>query len=330
MTFTYQFVEFRGYDDLELALQRLALKLSPQTSLIVGVPRSGLMAAAMLALQLNLPFTDLEGYLDGRVLATGRRSRPDASAGQRRDVVILDDSVLTGNSMREVRTHLDASALDDEVTFAAAFAAPESLEHIDAYGEILRSPRIFAWNILHHPQLMERACLDIDGVLCRDPLQEENDDGERYREFIVSAQPLFLPSSPIGSLVTSRLERYRPETEQWLERHGIQYERLVMLEGVDAATRRRLGLHASHKAKFYAESGAELFIESDFSQAEEIARLSGRQVFSIDRRVMVYPRLPDALRRAPRELFNATTTTPQTALRRKLRSGLGRGLRRRG
>jgi len=42
---------------------------------------------------------------------------------------------------------------------------------------------VFEWNALHHSN-PERFCVDIDGVLCRDPTEAENDDGESYLEFL--------------------------------------------------------------------------------------------------------------------------------------------------
>jgi hypothetical protein len=35
--------------------------------------------------------------------------------------------------------------------------------------------------------------------------------------FILNAPPLFIPGSKIGTIVTSRLEKYRIQTETWLE-----------------------------------------------------------------------------------------------------------------
>lgn len=63
--------------------------------------------------------------------------------------------------------------------------------------------------------------MDIDGVLCADPTPEENDDGEKYRHFLLNTPPLFIPKVTIGTLVTSRLEKYRPETEAWLQKNHV-------------------------------------------------------------------------------------------------------------
>lgn len=121
---------------------------------------------------------------------------------------------------------------------------------MDLYLEILEQPRIFQWNFLQHGFLIH-ACFDIDGVLCDDPSPEQNDDGPRYRDFLLHAPLKLKPQRPVKYLVTSRLEKYRPETEQWLAEHDIPYEQLIMMDVATAEERRRLGNHASFKAEQY-------------------------------------------------------------------------------
>jgi uncharacterized HAD superfamily protein len=304
----WQYVEYRGLDDLELAVQRVALALPRDVELVVGIPRSGLLAGSVLALALNLPLTDLDGFLEGRVLGTGRRPRRDTSGSGR--AVVIDDSVSTGTQIRDVRARLEATGRMNDVVLAAGFVTRTSAALVDVFGEVVEPPRIFAWNILHHPDLLAKTCVDIDGVLCIDPTEVENDDGPRYQGFLGEAQPLFLPTSPVGWVVTSRLERYRAQTEAWLREHGVEYGELVMLDLATAEERRALGAHARHKAEVYARSGAELFVESEFGQAVEIAARSGRQVFAVDRRRMVYPTPRQAAVAAPRLLARSFGRTP--------------------
>jgi len=299
LDFSYQHLNYRGVADLERALQTIALRLPRDVRLVVGVPRSGILAASVLALQLNLPLTDVAGYLEDRILVTGRRSLRTTAAPEGGRVLVVDDSVLTGDALREVKATLAAAGKGDQVLYAAPFVTRASREAVDFYAEAVEAPRAFAWNLLHHRQLLARACIDIDGVLSSDPLADENDDGPAYRKFLAGAQPLFIPSVPVKYVVTSRLEKYRSETEQWLSANQVEYSELVMLEGADAETRRRERLHAKHKADFYARSGTELFIESEYGQAVEIAARSGRQVFAVDRREMVYPTPARAMVTAP-------------------------------
>jgi uncharacterized HAD superfamily protein/hypoxanthine phosphoribosyltransferase len=295
---SYQFLNYRGLTDLERALQHIALRLPTDVELVVGIPRSGLLAASILALQLNLPLTDVAGYLEDRRLAAGRRPRRRVNARGGR-VVIVDDSVNTGGQLRGVREKIGLAGRAERVLYAAPFVTRRGVAEVDLHGEVVDQPRIFAWNILHHPELLARSCVDIDGVLCLDPTELDNDDGPRYRQFLGRAQPLFLPTAPVGYVVTSRLERYRPETERWLRDNGVEYGQLVMLDLESAAERRAAGAHARHKAEFYVRSGAQLFVESDYGQAVEIAARSGLQVFAVDRREMVYPSPRRALAAAP-------------------------------
>lgn len=273
-------LNFRSIPDLARTIADNLYKVPRDVDLVVGVPRSGLMAASILALELNLPLTHVDGFVAGDVFQSGQtRTTRNLLANSResKHTLLLDDSVASGRSIREARERLLRCCPDLRLTTAAVFAAPRSRKFVDFYFEICPTPRIFSWNYLHSHTL-GNCCLDIDGVLCRDPSPEENDDGPRYLEFLRSADVLRLPTYEVGWLVTSRLERYRPETEGWLSRHNIKYKNLVMLEGCTAEERRRTGIHGEFKASVYSAVGAHLFIESDAGQAEKIAHLSGKQV----------------------------------------------------
>ena len=131
--------------------------------------------------------------------------------------------------------------------------------------------------------------MDIDGVLCPDPTPEENHDGEKYRHFLLNAPPLFIPKVTIGTLVTSRLEKYRPETEAWLQKNHVKYNKLVMLNLPDMAARQRANCHASFKAKEYGSSTDNmLFVESSMTQAVEINRLTKKPVLCTETFQMIY------------------------------------------
>jgi orotate phosphoribosyltransferase len=138
-----------------------------------------------------------------------------------------------------------------------------------------------------HCWILEHSCVDIDGVLCRDPTEEENDDGPMYEDFLVNAEPLLIPSAPVGWLVTCRLEKYRDLTEQWLANHGVIYRELIMMDLPSKAARIAAGSHARFKAEVYANTNAKLFIESSAWQAYEIANRTGKPVFCLETRRMV-------------------------------------------
>lgn len=284
-------MEYRSFADLAESITRHSYRLPQDIDLIVGIPRSGMLAANMLATHLNLPFVDLESFLAGLRPFVGRTvrgtMRVDGSVAPDR-VLVVDDSILSGTSMVEVRNRIQAERPEADVTYCAVYAAKEDHPEIDVWLEKVQHPRIFQWNLMRHNRLAD-SCFDIDGVLCHDPADEDNDDGERYQQFLLNARPLLQPGVRIKHLVTSRLEKYRAETEKWLHNHAVDYENLWMLDGVTAEERRRLKLHAIHKAKVYRRTNACLFVESDDRQAVEIAELSGRPVLSVERQRMAWP-----------------------------------------
>lgn len=259
--------------------------------IVVGVPRSGMLAATILALHLNKPLTDVEGLLAGRLMQSGKsrekyvRTRAVCDAKR---ILVIDDSCLSGNQMRNVRDRILAATVEARVIFAAVYVVPEARDCVDLFFDVCPSPRIFEWNLMHSSAL-QSACLDIDGVLCVDPTDEENDDGERYRCFLNEAAPLWIPTVPVGWLVTSRLEKYRPETERWLLEHGVRFGELVMLNGITAEERRRTGCHSSFKGLTYRSTQSQLFIESDPGQAKRIAQVAAKPVLCVADRNVYFP-----------------------------------------
>ncbi|MDR1591400.1 MAG: FkbM family methyltransferase [Prevotellaceae bacterium] len=141
---------------------------------------------------------------------------------------------------------------------------------------------MFQWNYMNHGYI-EQSCFDIDGVLCVDPTEEENDDGDKYRRFILNAKPLYIPHYNIYALVTSRLEKYRKETEEWLKKNNVQYKHLYMLDLSSKEERIRLNAHAKFKAEIYRRlDDTVLFYESNLSQAHEIAKITQKAVFCVE------------------------------------------------
>lgn len=287
MNLKNQKVSFRSVDDLTALVLQTLPTLPEDLDLIVAVPRSGYLVASLIALNLNLPLCAYNEFLESRIPMGGRRTKNfDLTSKQRKKVLIVDDSVSTGWEMRRIRSQVEAANLDHDVFFVAAYVKAESRELVDIALEQAQPPQIFEWNLYHHPHLTN-CCVDIDGVLCRDATQEEDDDGESYLNFLETASPKVIPSVRIGQLVTSRLEKYRQQTEAWLTRHGVIYDELIMQNLPDREARQRLGSDAKFKARTYARTDKFLFIESSAWQAAEIAELTNKAVFCTDTRTFI-------------------------------------------
>lgn len=275
-------MNYRSIANLADTIRENLYKIPADVDLVVGIPRSGMLAANIIALNCNLKFCDTESYISDKLLEHGRtRSTRTCHINKPSDakhVLFIDDSVFSGETIQKIKIKASniAAEKNQKITFAAIYAVPKSINCIDIFLEIVKPPRAFEWNLMHRP-ILAKCCLDIDGVLCVDPTAEENDDGDAYREFLFNTKPLAIPSYRVGNLVTSRLEKYRIETEAWLEKHGIMYDQLHMLDLPDAVTRRQLNCHASFKGQVYRKlKDTILFIESDPNQALIIANQSGK------------------------------------------------------
>ena len=294
-------VHFRSFADLNRDCAHLIASLPTPVDVVAGIPRSGLLAANLCALHLNVTLADLDGFLEGRFLTGGQRLSTGSDTVEpdpaKRTILVLDDSVLTGRSMAEARRKIEESGAQGRFIYGAVYASPDAIAEVDLYADVVPQPRVFEWNLFHHRHL-KRCCVDIDGVLCRDPTDQENDDSSRYLKFLETvgiAQP---SSYSIGCIVTSRLEKYRSHTEEWLQRHGIRYDRLEMASYPDAESRRRARRHGLDKAEIYRDESYVLFIESSRAQADVIARHSGKLVYCVDDRQMIHPGVIPATRRS--------------------------------
>ncbi len=278
-------MNYKSFSDLSNDIRENISKIQHQQfDLIVGLPRSGMIPAYMIALYLNLECTDLKSFIDNKPLKKGttRGSKKALTLPHEATrILMIDDSIMSGKSLEKDLLLIPENLGGGRITTLAIYSSTKSRDDVDMFFEYLPSPRVFEWNIFHHGILLKTS-VDIDGVLCIDPTEEENDDGEKYIDFILNATPLFLPTTKIHSLVTSRLEKYRSETEKWLSKHNIVYDNLIMLNLPSKEERQRLRAHGSHKGKYYKNSETVFFIESDARQSLEICYLTGKSVYCVD------------------------------------------------
>ena len=313
-------MNYRSVADVTDAITTNLHRLPRDIDLVVGIPRSGILAASLFSLVANIPMTDFDAFLENRTYSSGvstkRRALHDQTLADMRRILILDDSIQSGKAMRIARERFKAAGIDAKVVFAAIYGSERHHAEADFIFERVKSPRIFQWNFMHHI-VLEKSCVEIDGVLCRDPAAQESDDGEAYRQLVRGAVPLYTTSRRIGYLVTNRPERYRALTESWLKEQDIDYGELIMLSGVSEEEGLPLGGCGGHKAQIYRELDSNLFIESERSQAETIARLAGKPVLCIETHQMYLPDILSVvaagqqLRQLPTRLKAANSVTGQ-------------------
>jgi len=280
---------FLSYEDM-LAAVRAKIHIIPKdTDLIVGIPRSGMIPAYAIGLSLNIPVTDIESFISNRMPGHGqtRKIRKSYDAPlEARSILLVDDSISSGKSLQVIKERIGAAGFAGKITTCCVVCAPFNEKNVDISFITMDLPRVFEWNLFHH-EVVAASYFDMDGVLCVDPTEEDNDDGKRYLHFLRNARPLYIPSQEIACIVSARLEKYRAETEEWLKSNNVKYGKLMLLDLPTKEDRQRTGAHITHKIAAYKASEAKLFVESSLEQAMAIARETGRPVMCIETMRMI-------------------------------------------
>ena len=198
--------------ELSETIRKNLWKIPHDIDLIIGVPRSGMIAASMIASYLNIPLIDVNSYLAGMEPWGGGRlsifKRNHSNTGK---ILVVEDTVYSGNSLRETKKQIVESGKPGEYFYMCVYLEGSGEKIPDFYLEDVRQYTnskcpivLYEWNIFQHSEFMtSRFLFDMDGVLCVDPPDERNE--EEYLEFIKNAPPLFIPLSLIGGVVTYRL-----------------------------------------------------------------------------------------------------------------------------
>lgn len=268
-------MNFITYNQLKRDVIDWAEDLPKDLDVIVGVERSGLIPATILALYLNIPVITLNDYLRGYF--GGEMSYLDSKVkiGSLCNAIVIDDSSCSGRAMKHIK-----EMLDNDFTYktGAVYTTKESVGELDYYYKFVDLPRMFEWNFQHNDNL-NNALLDIDGVIFKEPPLE--DDTEAYRAYLENPIPLYIPTVPVMGLVTGRLEKYREITERTLAEYGIKYDTLVMAN-YDSPQERRKDSMAVVKAQEFNNSKATVFIESSKGQADIMRKMCMKDIICIE------------------------------------------------
>jgi uncharacterized HAD superfamily protein/hypoxanthine phosphoribosyltransferase len=247
---------------------------------VVHIPRSGTIPASLISTYLCKPLASVDEFCAGMV------STRKSDVGSTGRVLLVEDSVRTGRQMRTAVDRIKKAKPGTKIATIAVYLTedlrgeervltPDLSLHTHGDGFYLMP--WYAWKT----NRLSQACVDLDGVLCRDATRDEDDDGPAYAAFIETADVKFKPlMGNIGWIVTGRLDRYREQTVRWLDRHNVSYRELIM--GPWRIKEERRGQPGRWKGEVYSRLPAKLFIESNDHQAKVIAEISNKTVWCVD------------------------------------------------
>jgi len=263
-------------------MYHLIPKLPRDIKAIMGIPRSGMIAASMISTELHIPM----GIMGCDKFFSGNRVGSDNGIKSGK-ILVIDDSVNSGKTFGIFEKDIKCLSKNFEVVKAAVYMKKGGENIASLFARYLDVPRIFEWNLFNSFKIQDMI-LDMDGVLCQDPTIYD-DDGIDYQNNITNAIPLHIPKYPVKAICTSRLERWRSITENWLQYYGVKYGKLIMSSYATADERRKKGDKSAYKAKYYVNLNGSLFIESSSHQAKRIASIAKRNVLSLEDKKIYLP-----------------------------------------
>lgn len=273
----------------------------PKIKGILGIPRSGMIPASILAVVMSVPLYSLS---DGNLLLLnsaekngGSRMSRYKSPTENLPILVIDDTSFTGVSINNIKNHLKNEYPDQNFLYTTVYSEPLNIERNENLLNIvnieLKEPHILEWNFFD-AYTIQSGMFDLDGVFCPDCTAEIDSDEKKYIDWILNIEPfknripkLFHPMA----ICTGRLEKYRTYTEAWLKKHNIQYGKLLMWQGTKEE-RDKNGRHKENVSEYkcdawknytgkfyidkdnikYFESKPRFFVESCDEQAKLIAK----------------------------------------------------------
>ena len=283
-------MKYISFDDLTQTIRKNIFKVPRDIDFIIGVPRSGMIAASIISSYLNVPLIDVNSFIAGLEPTGGSRLNYFTKNHQKTGkALVVDDTVFGGTAMNNTKKKL-SSQTDLSFIYMCVYLEGVGSNVVDVYLEDVRQYTdennrivLYEWNIFqHHNKFMETCLYDIDGVFCVEPPDERNE--EEYLKYITNAIPMFIPRTKLGGIVTYRLSKNREITEKWLAEQSIQYNELIMFKADSWQERHDSRISSEmFKATIYAERpNAKLFVESSDYQAQRIAQMSAKPVFCVE------------------------------------------------
>lgn len=278
-------------NDLSETIRKNIWKIPRDIDFIIGIPRSGMIAASIISSYLNVPLIDVNSFIAGLEPTGGARlGYFNYNHHKTNKVLVIDDTVSSGRSMTEQKKKISEHGGELEFIYMCVYLEGWGEKVIDLYLEDVRKYTknfteivYYEWNIFqHHSDEMKKFLFDIDGVFCLDPPDERNE--EEYIKYIKNATPLFIPRTKIGGIITYRINKNKEITRKWLDDNGIMYNELITFNANSWDERHKSGISPEkYKGEYYKQhNNYKLFIESSDYQAKRIAEISSKPVYCVE------------------------------------------------
>ena len=239
-------VDFVTIDELAVWTREFVGHFPESYDAVIGVPRSGMLVASIIATKLGRPLTTPGLILEHRWWSSRslETTRPDAI----HSVLLVDDSVDRGSSIEAARAIVSQRSHPTRITTAAVIAhRPDASELVDLHHRIVPHPTIFEWNLMH-AKVKGRLSASLEGVL------------DRFGR---------IPAYLVDTVVAAGGEAEREKAETRLLEKGVRYGDLFMTD-------------TSGKIEVLKSVRPDLHLEASLAEAERITKETGIPTISLD------------------------------------------------
>lgn len=284
---------FQNYEGMVKEVLEWSKTFNSDFDIVIGIPRSGLIIASIFATKFGKPLSTPDVFINEQKYwfsGVGNSSNKPELEGHKisiRKVLLIDDSMtrweFENSIMGKNYKMIHEKYPELEIITASLYVTKRTKTFPNLYykeiPDCANNPHRFEWNLMHGK--IGIAATDMDGVLCEKCPAGVDENEPRYLEWLTKARPYLIPCYEIDYIITSRLEKYRPQTEQWLKDHKVRYGQLIMWNLPEKSMRTN---HAEYKCKTLRSLGVDIFHywEDEKWQAEQIHRDTGIIVICFD------------------------------------------------
>ena len=244
-------------------------KIPSDFDVVIGIPRTGMFPACIIACELGKPLTTPDLYCNDVLWMSQESEAHNNVLKKYGRVLLVDDSGCGLRTVNHVITQIRVAHPETDIKVAVLYPCEQCIPKIDYWykpyvdGE---SPRHFL-NLMHHDDVS--TAIDMDGVLC-----EDYNVSRDYNEFLKNARPYRIPIYEVQCIITGRPESCREITKQWLEKYHVRYQRLHMWGGKEDM--------GTFKARILLHEKPFRYIESSDHLARECYVKSGITCYAMD------------------------------------------------
>ena len=262
----------------------------PEFDIVVPLPRGGFLPASIIASKFGKPLATPDMFLKSKYWWTtsiyvdkprGNNTEFNMDIPKKEDwkILLVDDVSYNGQGLLWRTKKLIQETLPKTTVFKVApYCFERTKAGLDYYCKVINIEHWFEKDLLIRKRGTAPIFVDMDGVLCDDSPCFSTYDEKVYLESIKLAKPYLIPHWTIDAIITGRLEKYRPETEQWLKENKVKYNKLIMQEGNQITGTN----HAMYKSKVIKSLSlppiGSIMIESSLEQSKVIYKETGIQV----------------------------------------------------